>query len=172
MKCIEDCNETLSIDPKFVKAIRRKAKSLFLIGKIQEAKQQYKVAIEIEPNDATTNNEIKELENVQKLLNEAIVNMENKKYTDALMELKRGLSICPDLNELKIKQIECLAKMGHAENAIQISNSCFNDLSTNLDYLYARGLALLYNGQLEVAKKTLMEGLRLDPDNEKMQNNY
>jgi len=57
--------------------------------------------------------------------------------------------------------------MGHAENAIQISNSCFNDLSTNLDYLYTRGLALLYNGQLEAAKKTLMEGLRLDPDNEK-----
>jgi len=103
----------------------------------------------------------------KKLLNESIVNMENKKYTDALMEIKRGLSICPDMNEFKIKQIECLAKMGHAENAIQISNSCFNDLSTNLDYLYARGLALLYNGQLEVAKKTLMEGLRLDPDNEK-----
>jgi len=43
----------------------------------------------------------------------------------------------------------------------------FNDLSSNTDFLYARGLALFYNGQNDLAKKTWMEGLRLDPDNEK-----
>jgi len=167
LKCIEDCNETLRQDPKFVKALKRKAKSLFLLGKLHDARQEYRKAMEMDSADASIKNELKELESVEKLLNEATVSMENKKYTDALMEIKRGLSYCPDFNELKIKQIECLAKMGHAENAIQLSNQCFNDLSTNLDYLHARGLALLYNGQPDIAKKTLMEGLRLDPDNQK-----
>jgi DnaJ family protein C protein 7 len=167
LKCIEDCNETLKLDPKFTKAIKRKAKSLYLSGKIQEARQQYRSALEIDPSDSAIKEEMRELEMVEKLLKDATGSMENKKYTDALMELKRGLSICPDFNDLKIKQIECLARMGHAENAIQISNACFNDLSANLDFLYARGLALLYNGQPDVAKKNLMEGLRLDPDNEK-----
>lgn len=167
LKCIEDCNETLRKDPAFVKAMKRKAKSLFLLGKLPEAKVEYKRALEKDPNDNGTKTELRELEQVEKLVNDSTVSMENKKYSDALMEIKRGLSICPDYNDLKIKQIECLAKMGHAENAIQISNQCFNDLSSNLDYLHARGLALLYNGQPDIAKKTLMEGLRLDPDNVK-----
>ena len=172
LKCIEDCNETLKYDPKHIKALKRKAKSLFLTGNIRDSISIYNQAIQYDPNDKSLKIELKEIQLIQKLIEESKQNLENKKYTDALMDIKKALSINPDLNEMKVRQIECLAKMGHRENAIQLSNITFNDLSTNPDYLYARGLALLYNGQNDVAKKTFLEGLRLDPDNIKCRTAY
>jgi len=167
LKCIEDCNETLNRDPKFVKALKRKAKSFFLIGNTREAKITYQKAMEVDPSDSSIKGELQEVIMVEKLMVESTNNLENKRYTDALMEIKKALSICPELSIMKIRQVECLAKMGHTENAVQISNSIFNELSFNTDFLYSRGLALLYNGQTDSAKKVFMEGLRLDPDNEK-----
>ena len=172
LKCIEDCNETLKYDPKHIKALKRKAKSLFLTGNVRDSILVYNQAIQYDPIDKSLKAELQEIQLLQKLIEESKQNLEKKKYTDALMDIKKALSISPDLNEMRIRYIECLAKMGHRENAIQHSNTSFNDLSTNPDYLYARGLALLYNGQNEVAKKTFLEGLRLDPDNIKCRTAY
>ena len=172
LKCIEDCNETLKYDSHHIKALRRKAKSLFLSGSIRDSISVYNQAIQYDPNDRSLKIELQEVHLLQNLLEESKKNLEKSKYTDALMEIKRALSICPDLIEMKIRQIECLTRMGHKENAIKISNSCFNDLSINPDYLFVRGLALLYNGQNEIAKKTFLEGLRLDPDNIKCRTAY
>lgn len=74
--------------------------------------------------------------------------MANEKFTGALMEIKQILKICPDLIEAKVKYIEILIKMGNIEQAIQLSGEYFHDLTGNPDYLYIRGLALCYNGQV------------------------
>jgi tetratricopeptide (TPR) repeat protein len=43
-KCIEDCNKTLALDPNFVKALRRRAKSNMLLGNLNAALNDYNQA--------------------------------------------------------------------------------------------------------------------------------
>lgn len=166
-KCIEDCNETLNIDPKFTKALRRKARSHYCLGNIIDAKECFNRAIEIDPKDATLKEELNEVIRVEKLIGEAREYLSNNKLSDALMEVKQILRICPTFVESKILYIEILARMGETQSAIERSSEYLSELASNVDYLFARGLALYYDGQPENAKKTWKEGLRLDPDNSK-----
>lgn len=164
-KCIEDCDSTLNIDPNFTKAWLRKGRSSFCLGKLEEARRYIEKAIELDPKDKTFKDELNEVVHVERMMNSAKQDIANEKYTGALMEIKQILKICPDLIEAKIKYIELLIKMGNVEQAIQLSGEYFHDLTGNPDYLYIRGLALCYNGQVDLAKKTWMEAMRLDPDN-------
>ena len=104
-------------------------------------------AIELDPKDKAFKDDLNEVIQVAKMLSNAKQEIDNQKFTNALLEVKQALKICPDLLEAKIKQIEILVKMGNVENAVSLSNESFHDLSNNPDYLYVRGLALCYNGQ-------------------------
>jgi len=164
-KCIQDCDETINIDPNFTKAWMRKGRSCFNLGRTEEAKRFLEKAIELDQNDKTLQSELQEVVRVEKMLETAKAELANGKYTNCLMEVKQALKICPDLAEAKIRYIEVLIKMGNVEQAISLCNENFSELASNIDYLYVRGLALCYNGQPEQAKKTWMEAMRQDPDN-------
>lgn len=164
-KCIQDCDETLNLDPKFTKAWLRKGRSCFRLGRPEEARSCLEKAIELDPKDKAIKEELTSITQVERMLKSVNESLKKEKYSDALLETKQVLKIMPDLVEAKVKNIEVLVKMGTIDAAISLSNECFHDLSGNVDYLYVRGLALCYNGQTEVAKKTWMEAMRLDPDN-------
>jgi len=167
-KCIQDCDDTLAIDPKFTKALRRKARSLYCLGRFKEAKENFEKTIRIDPKDTTLKDELREVKMVETVALSIESHYEQGKYTEALVEIDRALGICNDLNFLKIKQVDCLAKTGHADKAVQIANQILSENANNPDFLFIRAMALNYNGQSELAKKSLQEALRMDPDNNRL----
>ena len=103
-------------------------------------------AIELDSNVKTLKDELKEVQTVERMLNDAKSYLNDGKYTNALGEIKQVLRICPDMVEGKIRYIEILIKMGNVEQAISLCNENFSELASNVDFLYVRGLALCYNG--------------------------
>lgn len=83
------------------------------------------------------------------------------------MDAKQILKLCPNFVPAKIAYIEILARKMQTKEAIDRSSEYLQELQSNTDFLFARGLALYYDGQPENAKKTWKEALRLDPDNSK-----
>jgi DnaJ homolog subfamily C member 7 len=64
-------------------------------------------------------------------------------------------------------KIEIQAKMGQTEEAGHLLNSLHTENTP--EFYYLKGIIELYNGNSEKAKKTFMEGMKLDPENAKCQ---
>lgn len=163
--CIDDCNETLNIDPKFSKAWRRKGRAYFYLGDLKESKLCFEEAIKLDPNDSSLKDELRETENLLDMVERVEGRFSRKEFSDANNLIMQALQLCPDAPTLKIKQIEALAKAGESKQAIKKAQEFQSTLGTNPDFLYVYGLALAYDGQTEAAKKIWRESLKFDPDN-------
>lgn len=64
---------------------------------------------------------------------------------------------------------EVLILMDKTEEGISFSTSIQNQFIDNPEFLYWRGLLLVYSGNLEMGKKYVREALNKDPDNAKYQ---
>eukprot|EP01016_Furgasonia_blochmanni_P037726 TRINITY_DN4473_c0_g1_i13.p1 TRINITY_DN4473_c0_g1~~TRINITY_DN4473_c0_g1_i13.p1 ORF type:complete len:798 (+),score=210.17 TRINITY_DN4473_c0_g1_i13:126-2396(+) len=171
-KCIEDCNETLKLDPTFIKAMRRKARSLLLMGKVPDAKEQYEKAIELDPNDESLRCELRECKTVEQSVQEIDEKMFEGKYPAALELINQIVGRCCVWKELQFKQIECLAKTGQQDRAVTISKELMAECVENPDFLFARGTAFLFQGNSDYAKKIFQEGIRRDPDHARCRNAF
>ena len=146
-QCIVDCNNAIDIDGNFSKAWMRKGRSLFCLGKFDEAKQCLQKAKELEPSNATYRQELNEINQVQSAFQNAENSFNSGDFKRALDGYKQSLMVCPDLIPGKIKSIETLAKTGDLQTAIELCNRYGPELSKNVEFLYAKGLALCYHGQ-------------------------
>lgn len=93
--------------------------------------------------------------------------IEKKRYSNANFLLGQVLNRCPEWKELKFKQLECQARGGQAEKAMEEANNMIHQYASSPDFLYARGVACLYTGNDTAAKKMFQEALRIDPDHKK-----
>jgi hypothetical protein len=57
------------------------------------------------------------------------------------------LKVCPNYVPAKIGYIEILARRAQTKEAIERSSEFLQELQSNTDFLFARGLALYYDGQ-------------------------
>lgn len=57
-KCIQDCNLTLALDPKFVKALKRRGKAHFFLGKWAASLSDFKEAVSIDSKDKESQKEV------------------------------------------------------------------------------------------------------------------
>lgn len=165
-KCIEDCNKTLNLDDKFVKAYRRRARAYMMLGKLNLALQDFNTALSKE-KDHAVQREYEDCLQVEKDYNEVKKLMVDQRVTEAISYINQILKIVPDWRDIKILQIECLAKMGCAERSNEVLISLGNELGNNPDIYFLRGIIYLYSDNCDHAKKMFTEGLRLDPDDEK-----
>ena len=76
--------------------------------------QDYRNVLEKE-NDKALLAEFEECQIVQKNYNEAKNLMNDQRVTEAITYINQVLKIVPDWRDVKILQIECLAKMGCAD---------------------------------------------------------
>jgi len=169
-KCIDDSNDAINIDNKFVKGWSRKGRSEFYLGRFNEAKKSLQKAKELDPNDSSIRNDLNNLSHVERLYQQAESSYESKDFHKALESYKQALMSCPELVPGKIKAIETLSKTGDTKTAIELCNRYGPELSDNVDFLYAKGLALCSHGQIEAGKRVWIEAMKLDPDNAKCRN--
>jgi len=166
-KCIRDCDDALEVDPKFAKAYLRKGRSLYYLAKFDEAKTCLQKARELDSSDKSLNQEISGISQTVTAYNSAESHFSSGDLKHALDDYKRALMLCPELVPARIKSIECLAKTGDTKAAVDLANMYSPDLSTNVNFLYVKGLALTYHGQTEAGKRVWVEAMRLDPENVK-----
>lgn len=166
-KCIEDTEEALKIDPNFTKAMRRKALALLAIGKFKDAQNVLKKILTIDAADKTITQDLKEVNEAEGYFRDLEENIKQGNFPLALSYIQKLYTICPDFEQLLYKRIELLVKMEKIADAVKLSTDLMNDHQNNTDFLYSRALAIFYNGQSELAKKTLTKALQLDPDSSK-----
>lgn len=85
-----------------------------MLGKINLALNEYRMAIEKE-NDSSLQIEFEECVLVEKNYNEARNLMQEQRVSEAITYINQVLKVVPEWREVKILQIECLAKMGLAD---------------------------------------------------------
>jgi len=146
--CIKDCNEALGIDPKFAKALLRKGRSLYYLGKFDEGKACLEQAKSIDSSDKTLAQEISGISQTAAAFKGAEASFSSRDYKSAVEGFKRALQLCAELVPARIKAIESLAKTGDTKTALNLCTSYGPDLAQNVDFLYAKGLALTYDGQV------------------------
>lgn len=70
--------------------------------------------------------------------------------------------------ELLIIKCELLSKTGDTAEARNVLRTLENGGASNSDLNYVKGLIELYDGDSTKAKKFFTEGLKYDPDNQKL----
>ena len=107
----------------------------------------FKRAIELDPKDDSLKTELKSIDEVGRMMKDAEECIKMNKLTDALMETKQTLKVCPNYVPAKVAYIEILARRAQTREAIERSSEYLQELQSNTDFLFARGLALYYDGQ-------------------------
>lgn len=68
---------------------------------------------------------------------------------------------------MQIVYIECMAKVGETDRASKWLMQLQSEHGSTPDVYYLKSIIDLYNGNSERAKKILLDGMRIDPDNKK-----
>ena len=137
------------------------------ILRFSEAVAILKMALEYDKNQEIKN----ELEEAESYLS----NYERYQAGVASGDFKEALSCVnyisnkiPNSEKLKEYKVECLAKTGETTEALTLVKSIRVGMDQqNPDFWYLKGIIELYGGESGRAKKFFVEGMRLDPDNQK-----
>lgn len=95
--------------------------------------------------------------------------MESKEYKEALHYVNILIKNCTDAMAFVALKLEILILMNKIEDGISFSTSVQNQFIDNPEFLYWRGLLLVYSGNSDMGKKYIREALNKDPDNPKYQ---
>lgn len=95
--------------------------------------------------------------------------MDNKEYKECLHYLNILIRNCEDAFGFIAMKIEAHIHMNKIEEAISFTTKLQEQYLQNPDFLYWRGLLLVYNGNSDKGKQFLREAINLDPDNSKYQ---
>lgn len=99
--------------------------------------------------------------------NQAAEYVRQNNYQAALSTIQNVLSQIPDYLEAQIIQVESMIKLGLSQQASNNLTKIQNLIGNVPDLYYLKGLLELYEGNTERAKKILLDGMKLDPDNKK-----
>jgi predicted Zn-dependent protease len=98
--------------------------------------------------------------------------MANSEFKEALHYLNNLLRQCTDSMDFVAKKIEVFIQLHRLPEAIEYSTQIQNQFINNPDFLYWRGLVLIYNGSTDMGRKHVREALNKDPDNPKFQKTW
>ena len=137
----------------------------------EEARDNYRAALEVYPNEAYPQKKIDEInqllakqENVndfyKKTIGEADALYAQKKYPDALMKYKGAMTLKPDENypRERADEIERLIASDRAEQ------QAANDADMQYNNLVAKGNIDMNSGNYEAAKQSFQSALEIKPD--------
>ena len=162
---IEDCDKALSLDDKSTKAYRRKALACMNLVRFDEAINNFKKFLALE-KDQTTQRDYEDCQSLQKNYLKAVECLKNDDYQEGLSSINYVLGKIENQDLLLIKG-ELQAKLGDVDDA----NAILRKIDTTgrpAEAMYLKGLIELNSGDSNRAKKFFTEGMRLDPDNQKI----
>ena len=82
------------------------------------------------------------------------------------------MTISSASKQLKISRAECLAFLGHYEEAHELASDILREDKINSDAMYIRGLCLYNKDDIDKALIHFQQALRLAPDHPKAKEAY
>ncbi|CAD8145329.1 unnamed protein product [Paramecium pentaurelia] len=166
-KALDDTEQALKRDSNNVKTLRRKAIALQNLGRLEECVNSLNAALQITPGDQSLKQEYLTAQQAFQSYQEGLKQIQNEDYQKALYQFQQVIQVCSQSLEIQILFVECLAKCGENERASKWLMQIQSEHGTTPDVYYLKGIIDLYNGNSERAKKILIDGMKVDPDNKK-----
>jgi tetratricopeptide (TPR) repeat protein len=118
---IDDSKMSTSLDPKFAKGYMREGKAHLGLADCNSALRCLKKAKEIEPHNKTIDTEMKNVETVRLLKEEADSAYNRNDYRKCVYLLNQALEVAINCSAFIIKKAECLVLIGRLEEAQTIA---------------------------------------------------
>ena len=139
--------------------------------KFDESMSDFKASLAID-KDLTTQREMEDCQALQKNYKQIFDNINENNFPEALLSVNYILGKVQNRPDLLLIKCELLAKTGDTDEAKNVLKNAEGSGASTGDINYLRGLIELYSGDSGKAKKYFMEGLKYDPDNEKLKKTY
>ena len=167
-KVVEDGLKAAQLDPKFSKAYLRAGQGYLQMGKTREAREQFDLALKLEPNSDLYKRERENSLKIEKYLSNGKSFLEQSLYKEASNEMDLAFQIAPHSVPLKLCKIEALIGLKELDTAAKEASVILRDIdNNNSEALFLRGQALYYAGSTESGLSHVTQALMIDPDNQK-----
>ena len=163
--CIADADQAIQEDRTYAKAYRRKAQGYLGKGDLRMARITYEKAVQNCPGDHSLARNLQAVAEAERYY-EKIDSSINDGNT-ALALIDKVAALVPEFEYLKLKKVEVLARLGRATEALSLSKQLAPYFKNDPEYYYSKGLAEFYNSQMDQAKRSLSECMKLDPEHQK-----
>ncbi|KAK4880754.1 hypothetical protein RN001_008900 [Aquatica leii] len=171
-EALSDARKAVQLDSSFIKGYQRVVKCGIALGDIMTAEQAIAKIIELDPTNASLNNDQKAIEIIKQYEHEAVKAYDKKDFRKVIYCMDRCLDQAPTCNRYKIKKAECLAFLGRYQEARDIVNSILHMDRGSAEAIYVRGICLFYEDNVDSAINHFQQVLRLAPDHKKAMDSY
>jgi len=171
-EALDDIQKATKLDTTFMKGYLREAKCHLLFGDMASATRCLETVKSIEPNNPTLAQEKKNLDLLDKYVNESKRNFDKSDYRSALFNIKKALEIATQCTAFKLIKAECLVLLSKHSEGQEIVNDILRFDSRNADAIYVRGMALYYTDNVDKAFQHFQQVLVLNPDHERAKQVY
>ena len=151
-QAVQEFTSAIALDPDDVAAIEKRALSLLVIGRLEEAKKDLTFAIARRPHV------------VRLYVERGYVHLVSKKYDDAIADFGAALARNPNHAVAFNNRGLAYRKKGDLKRAIQDYTSAIARAPTYAQALANRGYALEAAGQRAAATSDFQQALKFDPN--------
>lgn len=159
-KAIEAYRMAKKVEPEFVPSRINLAELLFSLNRPKEAEQEFRDAIDAAMIDGE-----------EGLAHDALARflIRMKRYDEGLVELKRATELMPDHAQTRYFYGVALNSLGEPDQGIAELEVAHKLDPYNVEYLVGLATVCRDEGQIELARKYTSEALRIQPENQQLQ---
>jgi len=161
--CVRDCTEAVRLDPTYIKAYMRRAKSLIDVGKFEDAYRGIANGCQKNPTNSTLAAELTRVREIRDHMVLGLRQLEGGKFAAARASFGTVLRETKS-NRVVVAAAKAEVGLGLTDRAMRLSLQVIRADSTYAEGYEVRALCMLMNGELDNAVKLFREALRLDPD--------
>jgi len=161
--CVRDCSEAIRLDPTYIKAFMRRAKSLIDVGKFEEAYRGIANGCQKNPTNSTLAAELIRVREIRDHMALGLRQLEEGEFAVARASFGTVLRETKS-NRVVVAAAKAEVGLGLTDRAMRLSLQVIRADSTYAEGYEVRALCMLMNGELDNAVKLFREALRLDPD--------
>lgn len=165
---IEDCEEALKLDNKFVKVYLRAGTACIKLGRLNEAQKYLSDGLAVDPKEKALSTENDTLLLLISYKNNIDHHIASRDFADASRKLDLLIDKCELSYDLYRKKVEVLCFMGDTQKAMAFLREkeyTFMNYNESM-YQYLQALVARYKNAFEEAKRYLLASIRRDPDND------
>eukprot|EP01094_Clydonella_sp_ATCC50884_P029454 TRINITY_DN9231_c0_g1_i1.p1 TRINITY_DN9231_c0_g1~~TRINITY_DN9231_c0_g1_i1.p1 ORF type:complete len:500 (-),score=147.90 TRINITY_DN9231_c0_g1_i1:82-1581(-) len=171
-KALRDMDKVIELKPDHVQTYVRRGKLLLQMGEYDRAEADLREALTLKPGNTIAQSQLNKVPGIRKLRAEAELLSEQEKWAEAREMWLRVVDVSDICEECWLSLSRCDAKLSDHDAVVQHTIKLLKVNARNLEGLLLRGLALSASGDIDTAMKFYRQGLKSDPENKKLKEQY
>lgn len=167
-----DIDKALTVNPKNVKNLKRKAELLTITGNVVEAINYFQKVCNFEPRESSHYTDLANAKNNLNMFNEFIGAYNAEDYIKAEEKGVKLANICSGSKDVKTKYIDCLLNNNKLPEAANFWGKLSDVEKKDDEYLFLICKIFYYEGNYEKAKTFLKKLISIVNDNPKYNKLY